>query len=142
MDMISPNRLGALVALYEHKVFVQGVVWGINSFDQWGVELGKELGKNVYEQLLGQGAEPGDDLHCRPCSLFPQSSSRLTQRERAFFVMNHELAPCGPVCACADKLLLVVRVLLDDLPIFKFPQIATKRVELAAIWKIGDDPEL
>ena len=61
MDMISPNRLGALVALYEHKVFVQGVVWGINSFDQWGVELGKELGKNVYEQLLGQGAEPGDD---------------------------------------------------------------------------------
>jgi len=47
VERISPRRLGALVAMYEHKVFVQSVIWGINAFDQWGVELGKELGKNV-----------------------------------------------------------------------------------------------
>jgi glucose-6-phosphate isomerase len=43
LDVLTPNSLGALVALYEHKVFVQSVLWGINAFDQWGVELGKEL---------------------------------------------------------------------------------------------------
>lgn len=53
IDAVTPNRLGALIALYEHKVFVQGVVWGINSFDQWGVELGKELGQDIYAQLTG-----------------------------------------------------------------------------------------
>jgi len=51
MERLDPQRLGALIALYEHKVFVQGVIWGINSFDQWGVELGKELGKDVYQHL-------------------------------------------------------------------------------------------
>ena len=40
---LTPETLGALIALYEHKIFVQGVIWGINSFDQWGVELGKQL---------------------------------------------------------------------------------------------------
>ena len=53
LERISPRRLGALVAMYEHKVFVQSVLWGINAFDQWGVELGKELGKGVYERLTG-----------------------------------------------------------------------------------------
>lgn len=43
--------LGQLVALYEHKVFVQGVVWNINSFDQWGVELGKQLAKAIIPDL-------------------------------------------------------------------------------------------
>jgi glucose-6-phosphate isomerase len=42
-----------LIALYEHKVFVQGMVWGINSFDQWGVELGKELAKSLEPALNG-----------------------------------------------------------------------------------------
>ena len=51
LERMTPSRLGALIALYEHKVFVQGVVWGVNSFDQWGVELGKELGKNLYQHL-------------------------------------------------------------------------------------------
>lgn len=46
--------LGALVALYEHKVFVQGVIWGLNSFDQWGVELGKVLGNQVLDGILGK----------------------------------------------------------------------------------------
>ena len=53
VERISPRRLGALVAMYEHKVFVQSVIWGINAFDQWGVELGKELGKGVYNRLTG-----------------------------------------------------------------------------------------
>jgi len=54
MDALTPNTLGALIALYEHKVFVQGVIWGINSFDQWGVELGKLLAKNIAEELAAQ----------------------------------------------------------------------------------------
>ncbi|MFB7634201.1 glucose-6-phosphate isomerase [Streptomyces sp. NPDC056149] len=58
---LSPSVLGQLIALYEHKVFVQGAVWNINSFDQWGVELGKVLAKRV-EPALTDGAEvPGLD---------------------------------------------------------------------------------
>ncbi|EST16956.1 phosphoglucose isomerase family protein [Pseudomonas putida S610] len=61
VERISPRRLGALVAMYEHKVFVQSVVWGINAFDQWGVELGKELGKGVYQRLVGSQEEVAED---------------------------------------------------------------------------------
>ncbi|KAI1798358.1 glucose-6-phosphate isomerase [Ganoderma leucocontextum] len=49
--LLTPGTLGALIALYEHKIFTQGVVWGINSFDQMGVELGKVLAKNILKQL-------------------------------------------------------------------------------------------
>ncbi|KZS97113.1 glucose-6-phosphate isomerase [Sistotremastrum niveocremeum HHB9708] len=49
--LLTPNALGALIALYEHKIFTQGVIWGINSFDQMGVELGKVLAKNILAQL-------------------------------------------------------------------------------------------
>jgi len=49
---LTPSVLGQLIALYEHKVFVQGTVWGINSFDQWGVELGKELGNRIASELV------------------------------------------------------------------------------------------
>jgi glucose-6-phosphate isomerase len=51
IDRITPRRLGTLIALYEHRIFVQGVLWNINSFDQWGVELGKQLAKRVLGQL-------------------------------------------------------------------------------------------
>ena len=51
LDQLTPKTLGALIALYEHKVFVQGVIWGVNSFDQWGVELGKKLAKTVVDEL-------------------------------------------------------------------------------------------
>ncbi|UTW06000.1 glucose-6-phosphate isomerase [Pseudomonas benzenivorans] len=61
MERVSPRRLGALVALYEHKVFAQSAIWGINAFDQWGVELGKELGKNVYSRLLSSEPGPAED---------------------------------------------------------------------------------
>ncbi|WP_187950721.1 glucose-6-phosphate isomerase [Helicobacter pylori] len=53
LEKISPSNIGALVALYEHKVFVQGVIWDINSFDQWGVELGKELVVPILQELEG-----------------------------------------------------------------------------------------
>ncbi|MEO1243984.1 MAG: glucose-6-phosphate isomerase [Pseudomonadota bacterium] len=54
MDKLTPETLGALIALYEHKIFVQGVIWGINSFDQWGVELGKTLAKTILPELGGE----------------------------------------------------------------------------------------
>jgi glucose-6-phosphate isomerase len=60
MQALTPATLGALIALYEHKVFVQGVLWGINSFDQWGVELGKVLAKNIQTELAGT---PRPELH-------------------------------------------------------------------------------
>lgn len=52
LEALTPKSLGALIALYEHKVFVEGVIWGINSFDQWGVELGKVLAKDIQEELI------------------------------------------------------------------------------------------
>ncbi|MEM0928424.1 MAG: glucose-6-phosphate isomerase [Pseudomonadota bacterium] len=54
MDQVTPRTLGALIALYEHKIFVQGVVWGINSYDQFGVELGKVLAKPILAELKGE----------------------------------------------------------------------------------------
>ena len=60
LDELSPWALGALLALYEHKVFCQGVIWNINSFDQWGVELGKRLAIPIFEQLGGQSASRQD----------------------------------------------------------------------------------
>jgi glucose-6-phosphate isomerase len=60
LDALTPQTLGALIALYEHKVLVQGSVWNINSFDQWGVELGKILGKVVEADITGAEAKPAD----------------------------------------------------------------------------------
>lgn len=51
LPKLTPNTLGQLIALYEHKIFVQGAIWGINSFDQWGVELGKVLARDIFTQL-------------------------------------------------------------------------------------------
>ena len=58
IDKLTPKRLGSLIALYEHKIFVQGIVWQINSFDQWGVELGKQLAGVVLGELK-EGAPIG-----------------------------------------------------------------------------------
>jgi glucose-6-phosphate isomerase len=49
--MLTPRVLGSLIAMYEHKIFVQGVIWNIFSFDQWGVELGKQLAKRILPEL-------------------------------------------------------------------------------------------
>jgi len=58
---LSPEMLGSLVALYEHKVFVQGVIWNINSYDQWGVELGKQLAKALLPKVRGETDGEGHD---------------------------------------------------------------------------------
>ncbi len=71
-DALSPKMLGRLIALYEHKVFTQGTLWGINSFDQWGVELGKVLAKKIVPEL----ADPKAPLHHDP------STNRLISRCR------------------------------------------------------------
>ncbi|AVS73243.1 glucose-6-phosphate isomerase [Paracidovorax cattleyae] len=57
LDRLDPPSLGALIALYEHRVFVSGALWGINSFDQWGVELGKVLAKELEPRLASGGGE-------------------------------------------------------------------------------------
>ncbi len=61
-ELLTPRLLGSLVALYEHSVFTQGVIWGIDSFDQWGVELGKELAKQIVPELESSSeSEPAHD---------------------------------------------------------------------------------
>lgn len=61
LDKLTPQCLGALTALYEHKVLCQALIWHINPFDQWGVELGKELGKSVYETITGSEPDKTTD---------------------------------------------------------------------------------
>ena len=58
LDALTPDALGHLIALYEHKVFVQGVLWGVNSFDQWGVELGKVLADTIVSEM--RAGQSGD----------------------------------------------------------------------------------
>ena len=60
---LDPHTLGALLAMYEHKVFVQGCLWGINPYDQWGVQLGKTLASNLLEELRDES-----DVHSHDSS--------------------------------------------------------------------------
>ena len=62
-DRLTPKTLGALIALYEHKIFVQGVIWRVNSFDQWGVELGKQLATKILKELSEPPHEPETEIH-------------------------------------------------------------------------------
>ena len=59
-DKLTPNTLGKLIALYEHKIFIQGIIWNINSFDQWGVEYGKQIANQILPQL--QDAKEANDF--------------------------------------------------------------------------------
>jgi glucose-6-phosphate isomerase len=74
LDELTPFNLGSLIALYEHKVFVQGVVWNINSFDQWGVELGKQLAKAILPEFESDKAIESHDA----------STNALVNRYREF----------------------------------------------------------
>ncbi|PIE83362.1 MAG: glucose-6-phosphate isomerase [Candidatus Contendobacter odensis] len=58
---LTPQVLGSLIALYEHKVFTQGIIWNVNSFDQWGVELGKQLANMILPELKGERSAEGHD---------------------------------------------------------------------------------
>jgi glucose-6-phosphate isomerase len=58
---LTPRTLGSLIAMYEHKIFTQGVIWNINSFDQWGVELGKQLAKAILPELSAAGKVTSHD---------------------------------------------------------------------------------
>jgi glucose-6-phosphate isomerase len=61
VQKITPRTLGSLIAMYEHKIFTQGIIWNINSFDQWGVELGKQLAKAILLELEGNQEVTGHD---------------------------------------------------------------------------------
>jgi glucose-6-phosphate isomerase len=61
MASLSPQTLGALLALYEHRTFCSAVLWGINPFDQWGVELGKEIGVQVLGLMAGESSSGSMD---------------------------------------------------------------------------------
>ena len=61
IQKITPRSLGSLIALYEHRIFVQGIVWDVNSFDQWGVELGKQLAKAILPELTSSNAVKSHD---------------------------------------------------------------------------------
>jgi glucose-6-phosphate isomerase len=60
LKQVDPRNLGALIALYEHKIFAQGVIWDICSFDQWGVELGKALARNILQEIEGEASHSHD----------------------------------------------------------------------------------
>jgi glucose-6-phosphate isomerase len=60
LPKLDPYHFGMLIALYEHKIFVQGILWAVNSFDQWGVELGKQLAKPILEELIDTAQHPHD----------------------------------------------------------------------------------
>jgi glucose-6-phosphate isomerase len=63
---LDPYTLGSLIALYEHSVFVQGAIWGINSFDQWGVELGKIVALGILDEIeAGRSADETLDAPTR-----------------------------------------------------------------------------
>jgi glucose-6-phosphate isomerase len=72
IDKLTPASLGALIALYEHKIFVQGVVWNIFSFDQWGVELGKQLATEILDDIEGPKIADHDVSTLNLLSLFKE----------------------------------------------------------------------
>ena len=61
VEKITPKTLGRLIAMYEHKIFVQGVIWNVNSYDQWGVELGKQLAKKILPEIQSAATATGHD---------------------------------------------------------------------------------
>tara|TARA_R110000751_G_scaffold307354_1_gene428264 strand:- start:188 stop:1855 length:1668 start_codon:yes stop_codon:yes gene_type:complete len=90
LDELTPKNLGALIALYEHKVFVQGVIWNINSFDQWGVQLGKRIAGEISERIDAHAAD------------FDASTQGLLELVRAHFPNGGSEKETGPT-ASTDK---------------------------------------
>ena len=81
IEKLTPKTLGSLVALYEHKIFVQGIIWNIFSYDQWGVELGKQLADSIL-----------DEIHCFASSSRALGSKTVNQHDSSTtFLLNHFL---------------------------------------------------
>jgi glucose-6-phosphate isomerase len=76
LKKLTPKTLGSLIALYEHRIFVQGVIWNVNSFDQWGVELGKQLAKAILPELAGESQVTGHDASTNGLIGFFKSNRR------------------------------------------------------------------
>ena len=81
-DQLSPATLGKLLALYEHSVFTQGVIWNINSFDQWGVDLGKDLAQRIIPEL--------EEYRGTPVSEHDSSTNALIRRYREIQKGRHK----------------------------------------------------
>jgi glucose-6-phosphate isomerase len=79
LKKLTPYNLGALIALYEHKIFVQGIVWNLNSYDQWGVELGKQLAKKILDEIEAGDASAEHDSSTRSLVSYYLQLSRQQQ---------------------------------------------------------------
>ncbi len=83
-EKLTPASLGQLIALYEHKVYVEGVIWGVNPFDQWGVELGKKLATSLVG-AVGSGA----DYAALERGMWPSSGGRRKSSPGAYASLAH-----------------------------------------------------
>ena len=77
---LTPRVLGSLIAMYEHKIFVQGIIWNVNSYDQWGVELGKQLAKAILPELSAPGEVTGHDSSTNGLINYFKGNAGLTER--------------------------------------------------------------
>lgn len=75
LPVVTPFTLGSLIAFYEHKIFVQGIIWDICSFDQWGVELGKQLAKVIQSELASSDAISSHDSSTNGLIAFIKNNS-------------------------------------------------------------------
>ena len=97
-DKLNPHTLGMLIALYEHKVFVQSVVWNINPFDQWGVELGKQLAGRILPELRVKGLGSSTIVLLRtPRSALPACGGGLGWGRTASAASTHDVSTSGLV---------------------------------------------
>ena len=98
LEKLTPRSLGALIALYEHRVFTSGALWGINSFDQWGVELGKALCNDLLPRLASGDTSGLDAFDGRPAGA-PE------RRDRASSSTSAACVPAGSRWSCCARLL-------------------------------------
>ncbi len=98
-ERLDPATFGSIIALYEHKVFTQGAIWGINSFDQWGVELGKELAQKIAPELgVGGGAA------ARPRQLDERAHPALSRCTRALTARSSSSRTARSSCSASNGL--------------------------------------
>ena len=79
IEKLDPETLGSLIAMYEHKIFVQGILWNIYSYDQWGVELGKELASKLLHEVENKDIKAHDDSTSSLLKKYLDNSSSYSQ---------------------------------------------------------------